>query len=210
MTEAQAIKAVETSSYGGLEQLALHIYSKPKEERDLLFKAEPRKQAAMLDLDPAVVTALMSAPAFLALVTRYSRAQLYNPLVQAQLDKVMIDRMKGDAEITLPHIVRARQYLDEGIGISSPDGPKGGVSITINQQFNSYASQGRSPRDGGRDAPGSGVQALDESRGDEADEVEAYFRPLTSGGLPPSGVYQAGKEAPFSDKPLFLDREDRQ
>jgi hypothetical protein len=200
VTEAQAIKAVETSSYGGLEQLALHIYSKPKEERDLLFKAEPRKQAAMLDLDPAVVTALMSAPAFLALTTRYTAARVNNPLFKAQLYETMAKRMLEDSSVTLPQLVRGDEHLDAVTGISSPDGPRGGVSITINQQFNSY---------GGRDALGPGVQALDGKGVEEADEVEAYFTPLTSGGLPPSGVYGSGKEAPRTDKPLFLDPEDR-
>jgi hypothetical protein len=194
MTEAQAIKHLENSHYGGLEQLALHLYSKTKDERKTFFRAEPTKQAALLDLPVEVTHALLNGPGFLAVAAPISKRQSYNLLVQSEIDDVMLGRMLSE-DTQLPHIVKARQYMDEAVGIASSDGSsRAGVSIVVNQQFN-Y---------GGINATGQPTQAA--IAGEEAEDIP--FTPLSAGGLPPEGVREDSTPSPYQgERPLFYKRE---
>ena len=195
MTEAQAIKHLENSHYGGLEQLALHLYSKTKAERTSFFKAEPTKQAAFLDLPVEVTHALLNGSSFLAVAAPISKRQSYNLLMQSEIDDVMLSRMQSE-DTQLPHIVKARQYMDEAVGIATSDGSsRAGVSIVVNQQFN-Y---------GGVNATGQPTQAV--GTAEEAEEV--FFTPLSAGGLPPEGIREeATGPSPYpGERPLFYKRE---
>lgn len=193
MTEAQAIKHLENSRYGGLEQLALHLYSKTKAERTTFFNAEPVKQAAMLDLPVEVTHALLNGSSFLAVAAPISKRQSYNLLVQSEIDEVMLDRMLSE-DTQLPHIVKARQYYDEAVGIASKDGSsRAGVSIVVNQQFN-Y---------GGVNATGQPGQKLE--AGEDIEDIP--FAPLSAGGLPPEGVREETAGPYQGERPLFYKRE---
>jgi hypothetical protein len=198
MTEAQAIKHLENSRYGGLEQLALYLYSKTKDERKTFFNAEPTKQAALLDLPVEVTNALLNGPSFLAVAAPISKRQSYNLLVQSEIDDVMLSRMQNE-ETQLPHIVKARQYMDEAVGIATSDGSsRAGVSIVVNQQFN-YS---RGVFDNATGQPGQTLTSAE-------DAEDIPFTPLSAGGLPPEGVREdSTASSPYSgERPLFYKRE---